>query len=199
MAAVAESLVQGAWLLLLCGFVLVTSVAATVFQVRRRALAAPEADPWRSDQLFWDLFLGSAVALPALFIPALTSAWAGLFLAAVAVAAAAAAYRVSPKLMAWLSVRRQRREYLPLHQAAQAEHGILLERWRRYELDPGYCIDYPAMADVRLPETAAVIRAMREAEQLRAAGHQGYPPAVERLGRALAEAERAAGIPAAGS
>lgn len=197
--AVAESLVQGAWLLLLCGFVLVTSVAATVFQVRRRALAAPEADPWRSDQLFWDLFLGSAVALPALFIPALTSAGAGLFLAAVAVAAAAAAYRVSPKLMAWLSVRRQRREYLPLHQAAQVEHGILLERWRRYELDPGYCIDYPAMADVRLPETAAVIRAMREAEQLRAAGHQGYPPAVERLGRALAEAERAAGIPAAGS
>lgn len=199
MAAVAESLVQGAWLLLLCGFVLVTSVAATVFQVRRRALTAPEADPGRPDQLFWDLFLGSAVALPALFIPALTSAWAGLFLAAVAVAAAAAAYRVSPKLMAWLSVRRQRREYLPLHKAAQAEHGVLLERWRRYELDPGYCIDYPAMADVRLPETAAVIRAMREAEQLRAAGHQGYPPAVERLGRALAEAERAAGIPAAGS
>jgi hypothetical protein len=197
-AAFAESLLQGAWILLLCGSVLVTSVAATVFLVRRRALAAPEAEPGRSDQLFWDLFLGSAVALPALLIPALTSAWAGLFLAGAAVAAGAAAYRGSPRLVAWLSVRRQRREYLPLHTAAQAEHGVLLERWRRYELDPAYCIDYPGMTDVRLPETAAVIKAMREAEQLRAAGQQGYPPAVERLGRALAEAERAAGIPATG-
>jgi hypothetical protein len=34
-----EGLVQGAWALLLCGPVLVASVAATVFVVRRRALA----------------------------------------------------------------------------------------------------------------------------------------------------------------
>ena len=77
-------------------------------------------------------------------------------------------------------------------------HSMLLERWRRYELDPAYCIDYPAMTDVRLPQTAEVIKAMREAEQLRAVRHQGYPPAVERFGRALAAAEQAAGIPAAG-
>jgi hypothetical protein len=197
-AAIAESLFQGAWILLLCGSVLVTSVAATVFQVRRRALAGAGTEPERSDQLFWDLFLGAAVALPALLIPALTSAWAGLLLAGAAVASGVAAYRGSPRMVAWLSLRRQRREYLPLHTAAQAEHSVLLERWRRYELDPAYCIEYPAMTDVRLPQTAAVIKAMREAEQLRAAGHQGYPPAVERFGRALAAAEQAAGIPASG-
>jgi hypothetical protein len=178
--------------------VLVISVAATVFQVRRRALAGTGTEPERSDQLFWDLFLGAAVALPALLIPALTSAWVGLFLAGAAVASAVAAYRGSPRMVAWLSLRRQRREYLPLHTAAQAEHSVLLERWRRYELDPAYCIDYPAMTDVRLPQTAAVIKAMREAEQLRAAGHQEYPPAVKRFGRALAAAEQAAGIPASG-
>ncbi|VXB07241.1 conserved hypothetical protein [Arthrobacter sp. 9AX] len=198
MAAIAESLFQGAWVLLLCGSVLVVSVAATVFQVRRRALAGPDADPERPDQLFWDLFMGSAVALPALLISTLSSAWAGLFLTGAAVASGVAAYRGSPRLAAWLSKRRQRREYAPLYTAAQAEHTMLLERWRRYELDPAYCIDYPAMTDVRLPQTAEVIKAMREAEQLRAARHQGYPPAVDRFGRALAAAEKAVGIPVRG-
>jgi hypothetical protein len=178
--------------------VLVVSVAATVFVVRHRVLAGPEGKPERSDQLFWDFFLGSAVALPALLIPTLASAWAGLFLTGAAVASGIAAYRTSPRLTAWLSDRRRQREYLPLYSAAQAEHSVLLERWRRYELDPAYCIDYPAMTDVRLPQTAAVIKAMREAEQLRAARHQGYPPAVERFGRALAAAEQAAGITASG-
>ena len=198
MAAIAESLFQGAWVLLLCGSVLVVSVAATVFQVRRRSLAEARREPERSDQLFWDLFLGSAVALPALLIPTLSSPVAGLFLAGAAVASGIAAYRGSPRVAARLSARRQSREYLPLYTAAQAEHSMLLERWRRYELDPAYCIDFPAMTDVRLPHTAAVIKAMREAEQLRAARHQEYPPAVERFGRALAAAEQAAGIPAKG-
>jgi hypothetical protein len=197
-AAIAESLFQGAWVLLLCGSVLVASVAGTVFQVRRRALAGGGREPERSDQLFWDLFLGSAVALPALLIPTLASAWAGLFLTGAAVAAGVAAYRGSPRLASWLLDRRQRREYMPLYSAAEAEHGMLLERWRRYELDPAYCIDFPAMTDVRLPHTAAVIKAMREAEQLRAVRHHEYPPAVERFGRALAAAEQAAGIPAKG-
>jgi hypothetical protein len=197
-AAIAESLFQGLWVFLLCGSVLVLSVAATVFQVRRRALAGAGREPERSDQLFWDLFLGSAVALPALLIPTLSSPLAGLFLTGAAAASGIAAYRGSPRLASWFSDRRQRREYVPLYAAAQAEHSLLLERWRRYELDPAYCIDYPAMTDVRLPQTAAVIKAMREAEQLQAARHHGYPPAVERFGRALAAAEQAAGITAGG-
>jgi len=61
-----------------------------------------------------------------------------------------------------------------------------------------YCIDYPSMTDVRMPETAALIRAMREAEQLRAVPQRGYAPAVARFGLALSAAEQAAGIRAAG-
>ena len=77
--------------------------------------------------------------------------------------------------------------------------GSVLARWQRYELDPGYCIDFPAMSDPRQPETAALIKAMKAAERL-SAGHRrdgndaGYGPAVRRLEQALAEAERAAGV-----
>lgn len=72
-----------------------------------------------------------------------------------------------------------------------------MHRWQRYELDPGFSIDYPALTDVRLPETSALIKAMRTADQLRTASHTGYPAAVGSLAASLAAAERAAGIPAA--
>ncbi|HJV98501.1 MAG TPA: hypothetical protein VJ617_05350, partial [Arthrobacter sp.] len=157
----------------------------------------PEPAGRASDTLFWDVFMGSAVAVPALLIPTLASPWSGLVLAAVGGATGVAAYRGHPRIMAWHTTRRQRRQEQPLYTAAQAEHTTLLARWSRYELDPGYCIDYPAMTDVRQPETAAVIRAMREAEQLRTVPHQGYAPAVARLRLALTEAEKAAGIRAA--
>lgn len=141
--------------------------------------------------------MGSAVAVPAILIPTLATPWAGVALAAVGGAAGVTAYRSHPRIIAWQSARRQRREERPLHTAAQAEHTSLVARWSRYELDPAYCIDYPAMTDVRQPETAAVIRAMREAEHLRSVPQQGYATAVARLRLALAEAEKAAGMPAA--
>jgi hypothetical protein len=176
------------------GAVLVCSVAATVFAVRRHS--APDPDREATDTVFWDLFMGSAVAIPALLIPTLASPTSGVVLTALAAGAGVAAYRGTPRIMDWQSQRRQRREDRPVYAAAQAEHETLLARWRRYELDPAYCIDYPAMTDVRLPQTAALVKAMREAEQLRAARHQGYAPAVVRLGLALSAAEQAAGIPA---
>ncbi|WP_242633292.1 hypothetical protein [Arthrobacter sp. S39] len=195
MADLLESVLSGAWQLLFWGAVLACAVAATVFAVRLHS--APEPAGRASDTLFWDLFMGSAVAVPALLIPTLASPWSGLVLAAVGGATGVAAYRGHPRIMAWHTSRRQRRQELPLHTAAQAEHTTLLARWSRYELDPAYCIDYPAMTDVRQPETAAVIRAMRDAEQLRTVPQQGYVPAVARLRLALTEAEKAAGIPAA--
>lgn len=216
MSVVAESLMQGllqgAWAVLLCGPVLVASVAATVFVVRRRALASGGSAPAGNapagnalagraaeapDQLFWDLFLGACVALPALIIPALVSPWAGLLLAGAAAAAGIAAYRGSPRFLAWRTARREGRRQRSAHQAASAHHDELMVRWRRYELDPAYSIDYPALTDVRLPETSALIKAMRTADQLRTAAHKGYPDAVGRLAASLAAAERAAGIPAA--
>nr|WP_246223428.1 hypothetical protein [Pseudarthrobacter psychrotolerans] len=194
MPAFAESVLFGALQLGFWGAVLVCAVAATVLAVRRHSTPDPAAHA--PDPVFWDLFMGSAVALPAILIPTLASPWSGAVLAAVGIGAGVAAYRGSPRILAWQSRRRQQRQDEPVHTAAQAEHDALLSRWSRYELDPACCIDYPAMTDVRLPETSALIRAMREAEQLRAVPHEGYAPAVVRFGLALAAAERAAGIPA---
>ncbi len=197
MPAFSEPVLTGALQLLFWGALLVCAVAATVFAVRQHS--APEPGARASDPLFWDLFMGSAVAVPAILIPTLASPWAGLVLAAVGGATGVAAYRGHPRIVAWQSQRQQRRQEGPAYTAAQAEHATLLARWSRYELDPAYCIDYPSMTDVRQPETAAVIRAMREAEHLRAIPHQGYAPAVARLRLALTAAERAAGIPAGGN
>ena len=194
MPAFAESVLFGALQLGFWGAVLVCAVGATVLAVRRHS--TPDPALRAPDPVFWDVFMGSAVAIPAILIPTLASPWAGAVLAALGTGAGVAAYRGSPRIMAWQSRRRQQRQDQPVHTAAQAEHDALLSRWSRYELDPACSIDYPAMTDARLPETAALIRAMREAEQLRAAPHQGYAPAVARFGLALAAAERAAGIPA---
>ena len=198
--AVAESILSGVLQLVFCGAVLVCAVAATVFAVRRHSTPDPAAHATghTTDTVFWDVFMGSAVAIPALLIPTLASPWSGAVLTALAAGAGVAAHRGSPRILAWQSARRQRRLDLPVYTAAEAEHDTLLTRWRRYELDPASCIDYPAMTDVRRPETSALIRAMREADQLRAARHQGYVPAVARLGLALSAAEEAAGIRPAG-
>ena len=191
-----EGLAQGAWALLLCGPVLVASVAATVFVVRRRALleGTGQADP--SDQLFWDLFLGACVAGPALLIPTLVAPWTAVVLGGVAVAAGVAAYRGTPRYLARHAARREVQAQAAARLAAQARHDELIARWRRYELDPACSIDYPALTDVRLPETSALIKAMRTADELRSDSHRGYPDAVTHLAASLAAAERAAGMPA---
>jgi len=199
MSAMAEFLFQGlhqgAWAVLLCGPVLVASVAATVFSVRRRAAGRAGRAGEVPDQLFWDVFLGSCAALPALIIPAMVSPWAGLVMAGAAVAAGIGAHHGTPRYLAWHAARREHRQQLSAHQAATARHDELLVRWRRYELDPASSIDYPALADVRRPEPSALIKAMRRADQLRTAAHTTYPDAGGSLAATLAAAERAAGIP----
>jgi hypothetical protein len=194
--AFAESVLVGAFQLVFWGAVLVCAVVATVLAVRHHSTPAPEASA--PDTVFWDVFMGSAVAIPAILIPTLAAPWSGAVLTVLGVGAGMAAYRSSPRITAWRSRLRQQRLDQPVYTAAQAEHDTLLARWRHYELDPASCIDYPAMTDVRLPETSALIKAMREAEQLRAERHRGYAPAVERFALALTAAEKAAGIPARG-
>ncbi|WP_255770285.1 hypothetical protein [Pseudarthrobacter sulfonivorans] len=193
MPAFAESVLVGAFQLAFWGAVLMCAVAVTVLAVRHHSTPAPELRA--PDTVFWDVFMGSAVAIPAILIPTLAAPWTGAVLAVLGIGAGVAAYRSSPRITAWHSRVRQERRARPLYTAAQDTHDRLLERWRHYELDPASCIDYPAMTDVRLPETSALIKAMREAEQLRAERHHGYAPAVERFALALTAAERAAGIP----
>ncbi|MGO4187932.1 hypothetical protein [Pseudarthrobacter sp. TAF60_1] len=75
-------------------------------------------------------------------------------------------------------------------------HDLLKRRWLSYEVDPQLQFDYPAMSDMALPTTAAMIRAMHAADQQRTTGSPaGYKQAVDRFSQSLAEAERAAGVP----
>lgn len=193
--AVSEAVPLGPLQLVIWAAVLAAAVACMVVAVRHHA-GKPDADG--SDPLFWDLFGGAAVIVPALLIPAVASPLAGLALAAVTVASGVAAYRSSPRILAWYASRRRRRLDVPRREAAVEVHDAVLGRWRRYELDPALAIGYPDMADVARPETSAFVKAMREAELLKASTDPGYAPAVARLELALGRAETAAGVPGVG-
>lgn len=190
MSAVTDAVPFGALQLVLWGAVLAAAVACTVFVVRHHA---GTSDGDSSDPLFWDLFFGAAVILPALVIPAVSSPLAGLALTAVAGASGIAAYRNSPQVLGWYTSWRRQREEQPARQAAAELHNAVLKRWQRYELDPALAIDFPAMSDVARPETAAFVKAMREAELFKTLSDPGYPSAVARLESALHHAELAAG------
>lgn len=195
MPSLAGSGPLGAWQFLALVLLVAAAVAGSMY-LGRKHQADDAALP---DAVFWDGFAGLAVVGPAVVLPSLVSPWAGLMLAAVAVATAAVSYRWTPKVFGWQEARRGAREAAAANAAAADRHRAALARWQRYELDVALCIDFPAMSDPRRPETAAMLKAMKAAEQLRcgsgpdgrAAG--GYSNAVERLERALAEAEHAAG------
>jgi phage tail protein X len=191
--AVSEAAPVGLLQLVRWSAVLVAAVACTVFVVRHH-LRTSDGDS--SDLLFWDLFGGAVVIAPALLIPAVASPPAGLALAAVAGVSGIAAYRSSPAVLSWHDARRRRRVDGPRCRAAAVVHEEIVGRWARYELDPALAISYPDLADVRRPETAAFVKALREAETLKTLADPGYPYAVERLGQALDCAETAAGVPA---
>jgi hypothetical protein len=75
-------------------------------------------------------------------------------------------------------------------------HDLLKRRWLTYEVDPQLQFDYPAMSDMAVPTTAAMIRAMRAADQQRSTGNAAdYKLAVDTFSQALAAAESAAGVP----
>ncbi|MDF9276245.1 hypothetical protein P4U43_00385 [Arthrobacter sp. EH-1B-1] len=82
------------------------------------------------------------------------------------------------------------------HGTTAARHDLLKRRWLTYELDPQRQFDFPMMSDASFPPTAAMIRAMRAAEQERTAGiSANYKLAVNRFSHTLKAAERAAGVP----
>jgi hypothetical protein len=192
---VSETAPLGLLQLVLWSAVLATAVACTVFVVRHHLRTS---DGGSSDLLFWDLFGGAVVIAPALLIPAVASPPAGLILAGVAGVSGIVAYRGSPAVLSWFDAWQRRRVDRPLCRAAAVEHEAILGRWAQYELDPALAIGYPDLADVGRPETAAVAKALREAEALKVVADSRYPHAVERLGQALNCAETAAGVPADG-
>jgi len=80
--------------------------------------------------------------------------------------------------------------------AAGAQHELLTSRWLAYEVDPQLQFDFPTMSDTTFPATAAMIRAMRKAEQAKSEGKPAnYLSAVAAFGAALTAAEASAGVP----
>ncbi|WP_427017601.1 hypothetical protein ACQCSX_03005 [Pseudarthrobacter sp. P1] len=142
------------------------------------------------DSSFWYGFAGLCLLAPALLIPTVQRPPDGVLLIALSAAAAGAT-----------AAALHRRELRLAHLELAARHDAMVARWARYELDPGRQIDFPAMVDVRVPETAAMIRALAEAELWRrapvtvrttGAAGDGYGPAVARLESAVARAEAGA-------
>jgi hypothetical protein len=184
----------GAGQFLVLALLVVAAAAGSVYLARKHQVS----DGGLPDAVFWDGFAGLAVIGPAVLLPSLVSPWAGLMLAALAAATAAACYRWTPGLLRWHDARRDARDAAAVNAAAALRHRAVLGRWQRYELDPALCIDFPAMSDPGRPETAAFLKAMKAAGQVSdlspgARAGSGYSAAVERLERALTEAERAAG------
>ncbi|WP_442544209.1 hypothetical protein ACSBOX_21110 [Arthrobacter sp. KN11-1C] len=194
-----------AWEIGLWGLLLLCAVVFTVNIIRKAAIhGAPDGGHpalqgrlahrdrdlvKEPDATFWNIFAGLVVIVPAVVIPALASPAVGLLMLFLGVAAAFAAYAVGRKL------ERNRQDRGGFTEAA-ARHDILLARWQRYELDPAKGIDFPGMSDVNVPQTAALVRALQEAQRCRLTAGTDYARAVEKLDVAMAEAEAAAGVSA---
>lgn len=79
--------------------------------------------------------------------------------------------------------------------AAAAQHDAVKSRWLAYEVDPKLQFEYPAMSDASVPATAAMIRAMRAADQAKSVRRTApYRSAVAAFDQALTAAEAAAGV-----
>ena len=193
-----------AWEIGLWAISLICAVAFTVNAVRKVIHGAPDGGQLalmgrlghrdrelvkEPDAIFWNIFAGLVVIVPAVVIPALASPAVGLLMLFLGISAAVAAFTVGRKL-------EQRRQDRNGFAEAAARHDALLARWQRYELDPAKGIDFPGMSDVNVPQTAALVRALQEAQRCRLTAGTDYARAVDQLDGAMAEAEAAAGVSA---
>lgn len=195
------------WEIGLWAILLMCAVAFTVQAVRkgvtqaapdgghvtvRRSLTHQDRDLVKEpDAVFWNVFAGLVVVVPAVLIPALASPAVGLLMLFLGMGAAFAALAVGRKVE---RNRLSKPENRIGFAEAAARHDALLARWQRYELDPAKGIDFPGMSDVNIPQTAALVRALQEAQRCRLTAGTDYPRAVAQLDAAMAEAEAAAGV-----
>lgn len=174
--------------------VLVTlTTVATMWLVHMRAPL--ENDP---DSTFWYAFTGICIVAPMILIPVQHSRLSSIALMGISVFAAVASGRVLRRHRTVMAVAGLQRRTSEAFAEVTAQHDFLITRWCRYELDPAMTMDFPAMTDVRIPETAALIRSVTAAARLRAVTPETddavatYQHAVDNLGLALATAEMAA-------
>ena len=179
---------------LVLAVLVIGTAAATVWLVLARA--PREKDP---DSTFWYAFAGLCVLVPMILIPALTNNLSSVALFALAAAATLGTHRLLRHRQTLLVAAGIRGQLDAALAATAVQHQALITQWSRYELDPGAAIDFPAMTDIRVPETSALIKAVTAAARLKPVDSQwddgvsNYQLAVAHLAQALATAELAAG------
>ena len=158
------------------------------------------------ERIFWVGFTGFLASLLALVWAVTESPAAAPWVSAgtVAVAGGAAVW-----LVRRARTRREAKRAAESRQRAQPltrRHDAVLLQWSSYELDPWKAAEKPGLLDVRRPETADFVRAMRTAGNLRPqaaeadldADLEGYANAVAALEGAWRTAEGTTALPAGG-
>lgn len=123
-----------------------------------------EQDP---DARFWYGFCGFCVLAPLALGAALLNPWAGVAVLVAACGACLATYRFLVHEAAQRTAAEVDSRLAAGHSAFEARHDQVLRGWSRYELDPAAAIQSPGMNDVHFPETAALAKALAQAEHLR--------------------------------
>lgn len=170
------------------------TAAATVWLVHMRG-----DQESGQDATFWYCFAGLCVLAPLTLIPAWKNNLTSLALLVLAASSAIAMHMLLRRQRAIASAASDRAKREATLSTTEAQHHALVARWSRYELDPAANIDFPAMTDIRVPETSSLIRAVAAAASFRPGELDTeecaaeYQRAVASLAQALATAERAAG------
>lgn len=178
---------------LILAMLVAVTAAATVWLARTRA--ERDNDP---DSTFWYTFTGLCMLAPMILIPALASNLSSIVLLVLAASAAIAMHLIlrRQRALALLAAHRAQRQ-AGLATAAEQHQG-LIDHWACYLLDPDTASKFPAMTNIHLPETAALVRTMAATEQLTPAtpltddAVASYQRSVTELALALATAEKAA-------
>ncbi|RAX51269.1 hypothetical protein DQ353_02570 [Arthrobacter sp. AQ5-05] len=125
---------------------------------------ASEQDP---DARFWYVFTGACVAAPLVLGATVIDRGIGVATLATVAGTVLAANKYSSHILR----RRVDAEHDSIlaaeHSDLAARHETVLRAWSRYELDPEAAINHPSMNDVGNPPTAALVRALAAAEDLR--------------------------------
>lgn len=178
---------------LILAVMVVVVTAATVLLAETRA--ERENDP---DSKFWYAFTGLCVLAPMILAPAMDNRPSSMILLAVAALSAIAMHLLLRRQRA-VALATAHRKHLEAGLAAATEqHQGLMDHWACYLLDPDVAGTFPAMTNIELPETAALIRTMAATVQpadvhaLTDDAVATYQRSVARLALALATAEKAA-------
>lgn len=149
---------------LVLAVLVVLTTATTMWLLHMRA--PRENDP---DSIFWYVFAGLCVLVPLVLIQAQYNKLSSVALLSISALTATVCHTLLRRYRAASIASMAQQCARDAHAAVTAQHDFLIAQWSRYELDPALTIDFPAMTDVRVPETAQLIRSVTAAARLRTA------------------------------